>query len=159
MTYLRDLMARIQDMQVQALADQGITVGAVLQPDYLNTPPYFASRLTAMNQGFNSDEISDRVVTVEMLLVMDHMTAGWKADNAIILAMYDYITYIEDFFAQYNQLTSDNFPAPLQYLHPIGATLTSDGGVSSFQYAGVPHQQLGARFTLSVPFIRENYGG
>lgn len=155
MTYLRDAMTRIMDMQVQLMDDQGIECKSTLFPDVQNWFPYFANRISATNIDWNSLEINNRVHTVEMLLVVAHLSSDYKPSHDTVLKIYDYIVYVEDFFNENKQLTSDNYPDDCDYLAPEGIELVSDVGLSTFQYAGVPVTQLGVRFTLVLPFIRE----
>lgn len=152
--WLKDMMKRLLTMEKQALTDEGVTtVGGVHYFPYeQETFPYFVNRLDGLDQivqGVGEDEYVYEA-KVDVLLVVAHLTSGYKSENADVI--YDYIVYLINYFSQNRSLQSTDYPNAPQYLDPIDMDLDLSTGVSVFTNAGISAQQVGTRFTVSIQY-------
>lgn len=154
-SWLNDLMKRVLEMEKQALLEGSASPeyvgGAHYFPYKEETFPYFVNRLgdIAIVEGI-AEDLYDYELSIEGLLVIGHITAGYKSEN--YERIYDYITYMLEYFADNRDLTSTVYPDAPKYLHPLDMTLDISPGVNIFTNSGIDVQQLGSRFTYSVRY-------
>lgn len=154
-SWLNDLMKRILEMEKQALlegsAPPEYVGGAHYFPYKEETFPYFVNRLgdIAIVEGI-AEDLYHYELSIEGLLVIGHITSGYKGEKQE--RIYDYITYMMEYFADNRELTSTVYPTAPRYLYPLDMTLDMSPGVNIFTNSGIDVQQLGSRFTFTVQY-------
>lgn len=164
----QDILNRCASVQREALTDAGEDVDAY--PYWLHTQasfPYFVNRVSRADFSFDSDYIQDKIVIVEFLLLVGHYQEGQTNGlSEIETKFYDLLPIVEKAFAcQYRDVglfggawltTSETgFTTPPTYLQETGVFLNGHTGFSTIPHSGVGQQQLGTRYTLTVPCMQD----
>lgn len=156
MTYTKDLMNRIKQVQFDAFSDAGYTLLAAENwPYQQNDYPYFISRIGPSQYTERSSDIEYITRQVIMQLIVGHWTEGY--DGEIEDLAYDYRDAFEDGFNARPQLTSTAFPAAPNWLLE-GAYLQSDPGLIILQIGGTGSGKIAFEFTAIMEIIRQRKG-
>jgi len=116
--------------------------------------PYMLNRVGTGTQEGDSEQIERETRTVLMRLVIGHLTAQGY-DGEVEDKLGDYINKIMVAFQDASMLTSTAYPTAPTYLYPLGASITSDGGLQMYQgYLG-SYFQTGVEFVLTAELYRE----
>jgi hypothetical protein len=154
-SYLSDAMDRIVAMQKEALNTlTGGKVDAVTYwPYQQNDFPYFTNRLAPKTVTSLSEDLDIYGRQIIMFLVVGHATSGYQGE--LPSRLYDYLPAVEKFFRNNPMLTSTLYPDAPDYLWNEEARIDTDAGISADAQGGLGQLQIGVRFTLSLPYLRE----
>jgi hypothetical protein len=123
--------------------------------------PYFTHRPAGTTYGRNSESIATQTERVAMRMVVAHATEKFSGDAEEKLTIW--MEAIDAAFPDGSFLNSVTFPNGSSeiltdypvvptYLYPTGIALLDNGGLQSFDDAGVA--QIGVEWVLEVPMFR-----
>jgi hypothetical protein len=158
---LREAMARITQMEIDALVDiEGAAVDAKAYFPYEQEAfPYWTNRVVNMLTTYPfGQDIALYSFQVGARLVMGHFTQGYEGE--ILTKAYDYIPAVLEYFKDRPYLTNSVQTTPLSNIWVDtgeGAEITNVVGPSGFVNSGIGAIQVGVEFTILLPFIAQLY--
>jgi hypothetical protein len=150
MINLQDVFVRVAQMQKEALAPVDVDTypfGYFEQ----GATPYFINRLGASSIDlYGGSDIFSSPTTIQMRLVIAHITEGYRGDNYERLR--GYIEDVLQYFGTHPRLNSAVYPTTPNYL--LGdATIVSHTGEILFQNSGIGVLQVGVEFSLQFTYV------
>lgn len=147
---MEELLARVAELQIQALATVGVTCDA---KDYFyhvqEEFPYWTNRLGAAEYSSESEDLDTDTYNVIMRLVIAHLTSGYKGENEKNLITW--IPVVKTYFNSREQLvTETTYPTAMDGL--FWARVTSNTGFRIFESTGLSAMQIGTEFVLTALF-------
>lgn len=156
---LDEALARLAAMQKEAITGCD---AAPYWPYEQEKAPYFWNRINGLTveKDLSADWIIDRY-SIEMGLVVGHLTQGYRGQNYTKVA--EYITSVLTYFDAHPMLdtvSGDYIDSELDYLWPEdgGAFITGiPQGTRSASNAGIGTTQIYLGFILDLPLMRKVY--
>ena len=156
LTYLGDLMKRIAELEIKAVS-QIQPVDAVDYSIYWGEDfPYFTNRwLELLPEEGAPQDMQNRVITVEALLVCGHVVQGIK-DGSAERVLYKFAPLVDSFFELNPYLLLNDDDEGIPDMSPLGVEFVRSNGVQIFVNTGVPGMpsQIGTRFRWNITFSR-----
>lgn len=156
--YLGDLMKRIAELEIKSVS----RIKPVDAKDYSlhwqDDFPYFTNRWidTLPEEGAPQD-MQNRVITVEGLLVTGHVVEGMR-DGAAERMLYKYAPLVDMAFELNPYLLLSEEDQGIYDMVPGGAEFTRSNGLQIFVNTAVPGMpsQIGTRFRWNIGFSRND---
>lgn len=157
---LQQAMDRIAQLETDAV-DGIVEANAVSYYPYdQERLPYWANQVqsVAFERGYGED-VEVRIYTILMRLVLAHRTENY--DGVTFDTAYDIIPAVLDTFQSNRWLTTSAHADELDGVFSLdgyhGAEIAAVTGPVVFTNGGVPTQQVGMQFTLTLPLIEQRY--
>ena len=150
-----DITKRAMALQQKAIPT------AQVYPYYMTNDarfPYWTNRLGGTNNEFNSEDRFDETRTIQMRLVIGHITSGYAGEKEDVLGGYIDAVYTKFLDLEAQMLVDGTtYTTPPTYLHPLGTDLAggADTGLAFFEapWMGAVYE-VGVEFTLTVYLCR-----
>lgn len=164
---LDEALLRLVEMQQEAmfLVTPSVVLDSVpYWPYQQEVAPYWWNRINSLEVEDIADDIMVDRWEIEMGLVVDHITAGYRGENTARVA--NWITAILAYFDDHRELTTSATWTGTQYLTGLNNLFEDEGGafvagipqgLRSITNAGQGATQLYVGFILHVPLLRQVY--